>query len=68
MMKDRILRIKNLVTGKIFRIASWRYWEIVDYLRTEGLEQQESYDASLWATKAKSGETYNVKNYILVII
>ena len=68
MKKDLTLRIKNQVTGKKFVIASWRYWEIVDYLRSEGLKRQESYDASLWATKAKSGETYNLGDYILVII
>lgn len=40
------------------RIASWKYYEIVDILREIGLGQQECYDAAEWAAKMRAPGIY----------
>lgn len=51
------------------KIEAWKYYEIVDILRSFGIGQVDSYEAAKWSAMARrNGETYTkLKDYILTI-
>lgn len=53
----------------IRKIESWRYYEIIDELRSLGVERQAAYDAAKWASRCReSGVQYTgLSDYILRI-
>ena len=53
---------------KPFRLASWKYWEILGELIWRKIDRLQAIDAAKWASKAKPGEKYRIgKNYILEV-
>lgn len=51
------------------KIASWKYYEIIDELRSLGVSRQEAYDAAKWASRCREpGVQYTgLSDYILKI-
>ena len=57
MNEEYTLIIRDISGRKKLQIASWKYYEVVDYLRAIGISQEESYLVGKWAARAKPGET-----------
>lgn len=63
--KDPVLVIQS--HHKIFTIASWKYFEIVDLLRDMGLSHIEATDAAKWAGRAPPGTILQVDDLRLEV-
>lgn len=66
---ELILSIQSPHRKKPYRIAAWKYYEIIDLLREQGVERQAAYDAAKWAGRTKESKaTYTqIPEYILEI-
>ena len=67
MNDEYTLIIRDISGRKRLQIASWKYYEVVDYLRAVGISQEESYVAGKWAARAKPGETMKMEKLIFEI-
>ena len=73
-MSERYLIIRKSPMGqkfpksKVFQIAAWKYYEIVEELYWLDVERQEAYDAAKWAMKAKPGDHMNIGILDLAIV
>ncbi len=43
-------------SGKVTRFAAWKYYPVLNELRSCGATLSESYEAAKWARTAKPGE------------
>ena len=63
-IKDRYKNFKPAI-----KIEAWKYWEVVDILRTNGVGREESYAAAKWASDNRSKGTcpINIPDLILMV-
>lgn len=65
---DKILTIRSFGRERGARIEAWKYWEIVDLLKTRGVGQEEAYDAASWASGVKTkGKYTDIPNMVLSV-
>lgn len=67
MPKESTLVIRDISGKRIFRIEYWKYYEIVNELRSLGIDQDRAYDAGKWSMRAKPGDNLQVARYRLEI-
>ena len=65
---EKTLSIRSFGRERTFRIAAWKYWEIVDELISRGIKREEAYAAAEWASKIRTKGRYtDIPNLILIV-
>lgn len=65
---EKTLSIRSFGRERTFRIAAWKYWEIIDELINRGVSREEAYAAADWASKVRTkGKYTEIRNLILTV-
>ena len=60
------IRLSDRIRG--FCIEAWKYWEIIDELRSRGISKEQAYAAAEWAARTRTSGAYtDIPGWILTV-